>query len=97
MAYDIGLLEQLLKNKEVEVQEGVSICCEKQIIHLDIYLKDDNIVIEFAAPFTYLRITKLGIKSLVNIVNPRIESITITDKSYDVKVSTLGVWKFARD
>ena len=96
MAYDIGLLEQLLKNKEVEVQEGVSICCEKQIIHLDIYLKDGNVVVEFAAPFTYVLITKLGPKRLLNLVKPRVESVTITPKSYILKLSTFGNYEVER-
>lgn len=96
MVYDIGLLEQLLKNKQVEVQDGVSICCDKQLIHLDIYLKNDNIVIEFTAPFTYILITKLGPKRLLNIVRPRIESITITPKSYILKLSTFGDYEVER-
>lgn len=96
MNYDLSLLEKLLKDKQVEIQDGVLICCEQQLIHLDIYLKNDNIVIEFAAPFTYLLVKKIGVKRLLNLVKPRIESITITPKSYIIKLSTIGDYEIER-
>lgn len=96
MKYDISSLEALLKDGKLEVQDGVFIVCEKKIVHLDMYLKGENIVIEFAAPFTYLLVTKLSVKRLLNVVKPRIESLTITPKSYIIKLSTLGEWEVER-
>lgn len=96
MNFGIETLETLLKEKKVELQEGVFLCCDKQLIHLDIFLKEGNIVVEFNAPFTYLLVTKLGVKQLLNLVSPRVESVTITPKSYIVKLSTLGSWEIER-
>lgn len=96
MNFGIETIETLLKEQKVEIQEGVFLCCDKQLIHLDILLRDGNIVVEFASPFTYLHVEKLGIKKLMNVIRPRVESVTITDKSYDVKLSSLGTWSFER-
>lgn len=96
MNFGLETLEGLLKDKKVEIQEGVFLCCEKQLIHLDIFLKEGNIVIEFNAPFTYLNVEKIGPKRLLNLVSPRVESITITPKSYIVKLSSLGNWELER-
>lgn len=96
MKFNLSTLETLIKDKKVEIQDGVFLTCEKQTIKPNLYFKDNNIVIEFEAPFIYLHIEKIGIKKLLNIVNPRIESITIKEKSFDIKLSTLGVWEFAR-
>lgn len=96
MNFGIETLETLLKEQKVEVQEGVFLCCDKQLIHLDIVLRDGNIVVEFNAPFTYLLVTKLGVKQLLNIVKPRVESVTITPKSFIIKLSTLGSWEIER-
>lgn len=96
MNFGIETLENLLKEKKVEIQEGVFLCCDKQLIHLDIFLREGNIVVEFNAPFTYLHVEKLGPKKLLNLVSPRVESVTITPKSYIVKLSSLGEWEFER-
>lgn len=96
MKYDISSLEALLKDGKLEVQDGVFVICEKKIIHLDIYLKGENVVIEFGIPFTYLHVEKLGPKKLLNLVSPRIESLTITPASYIVELSTFGKWEFER-
>ena len=96
MNFSLETLETLLKDRKVEVQEGVFVCCDKQLIHLDMYLKNGSVVIEFAAPFTYLHVEKLGPKKLLNLVKPRVESLTITPTSYLVKLSSLGEWEFER-
>jgi hypothetical protein len=57
---------------------------------------DGNVVVEFSAPFTYVLITKLGPKRLLNLVKPRVESITITPKSYILKLSTFGNYEVER-
>lgn len=96
MEFNLNTLETLIKVGKVEIQEGVFLTCEKHEIKLSMYVKDDNVVIEFDAPFVYLHVEKLGIKKLLNVINPRVESIIITDKSYNVKLSSLGNWEFDR-
>lgn len=97
MNFDINSLKTLLKTGALEVQDGVMLVSDHNQLSPKIYMKDEDLIIEFEAPFLYLHIEKLGVKKLLNLINPRVESITITDKSYDVKISTLGTWKFAKD
>jgi hypothetical protein len=97
MEFSIELLEKLLKDKKAEIQTGVFLCCDKGLIKPTVSLNNDNnVVIEFEAPFTYLHVEKLGPKRLLNLIKPRIESVTITPKSFNVKLSSLGIWEFER-
>ena len=96
MEFNLSTLETLIKSKKVEIQEGVFLVCDQQEIKTYMYLKDGNIRIDFDAPFVCLHIEKLGFKKLINLVNPRIEYIVIKEKSFDVKLSSLGNWEFPR-
>jgi len=97
MEFNLKLLEELLKNKKVEIQPGVFICCDEGVIKPTILLKGGDLVIQFDAPFTYLHVEKLGPKKLLNLVKPRIESVRFTEKSILAKLSSLGEWEFERN
>ena len=97
MDFNLSTLETLIKVGKVEIQEGVFLTCEKHEVKPHLYVKDNSVVIEFSAPFVYLHVEKLGPKKLLNLVNPRVEYIIIKEKSYDVKLSSLGNWEFPRE
>lgn len=96
MEFNLNTIETLIKEKKVEIQEGVFLTCDSQEIKPHMFLKDGEIRIDFDAPFVYLHVEKLGPKKLINLVNPRIEYIIIKEKSFDVKLSSLGNWEFDR-
>ena len=81
----IDLFEQLIKNKTVEVSDGVNIKCGDEI-NLVICSEDGNPVIKFGSPAVQVFITKMGPMRLLNAVRPTIKSITITDKSFKISV-----------
>lgn len=93
MNFDINSLKTLLKTGALEVQDGVMLVSDHNSLSPKIYMKDEDLIIEFEAPFLYLHVTKLGIKRVLNIVNPRVEYIKITPTSTVVKLSTLGEWE----
>lgn len=97
MEFNLKTLETLVKEKKVEIQDGVFLTCENQEIKIHMYLKDGNVRIDFEAPFICLHVEKLGPKKLLNLVNPRVEYIIIKEKSFDVKLSSLGNWEFDRE
>jgi hypothetical protein len=97
MEFNLATVQELLSKNKVQVEEGVFLCSDSATIRAVITLNDDNeIVIDFDAPFTYLHVEKLGPKKLLNLVKPRVEVITISDKSIKVKLSSLGEWEFER-
>ena len=97
MEFNLDMLQSLLVNKKVQVQEGVFLCSDSSTIKTVITVNDEQeVVIEFDAPFTYLHVEKLGPKKLLNLVKPRVEVITISAKSIKVKLSSLGEWEFER-
>jgi hypothetical protein len=81
----IDLFEQLVKNKTVEVSDGVNIKCGDEI-NLVISEEDGNPVIKFGSPAVQVYITKMGPMRLLNAVRPTIQSITITHKSFKIGV-----------
>jgi hypothetical protein len=81
----IDLFEQLVKNKTVEVSDGVNVKCGDEI-NLTISSHNDEVVIKFGSPAVQVFISKMGPLRLLNAVRPTIESITITDKSFKVSV-----------
>lgn len=97
MEFNLDTLQALLVDKKVQVDDGVFLCADSSTIKTVITVNDEKeIVIEFDAPFTYLHVEKLGPKKLLNLVKPRVEVITISDKSIKVKLSSLGEWEFER-
>lgn len=97
MEFNLDTLQSLLVDKKVQVQEGVFLCSDSSTVKAVMTVNDNKeIVIDFDAPFTYLHVEKLGPKKLLNLVKPRVEVITISDKSIKVKLSSLGEWEFER-
>lgn len=93
MNFDINSLKTLLKTGALEVQDGVMLVSDHNQLSPKIYMKDEDLIIEFEAPFLYLHIEKLGPKKLLNLVKPRVEYIKSTPISTVVKLSTLGEWE----
>jgi len=81
----IDLFEELVKNKTVEVSDGVNIRCGDEI-NLVVSSHNDEVVIRFGSPAVQVFISKMGPLRLLNAVRPTIESITITDKSFKISV-----------
>jgi hypothetical protein len=92
----IDLFEQLVKNKTVEVSDGVNIKCGDEI-NLVISEEDGNPVIKFGSPAVQVYITKMGPMRLLNAVRPTIQSITITDKSFKISVDNAPDMEVARE
>lgn len=97
MEFNITSVKTLLRDGQLEVQDGTFLVSDQKNLKFSIYMKDEDLIIDFEAPFLYLHVTKLGVKRLLNVIKPRVESITVTDKSYNVKLSSLGTWEFARN
>ncbi len=92
----IDLFEELIKNKTVEVSDGVNIKCGDEI-NLVISSEDGNPVIKFGSPAVQVFITKMGPMRLLNAVRPTIQSITITDKSFKISVDNAPDMEVARE
>lgn len=97
MDFNITSLKKLLKEGSLEVQDGVSLISENKNLKPIIYVSDDNLIVEFEAPFLYLHVTKIGPKRLLNLVKPRVEYIKFKPDSTVVKLSTLGEWEVGDD
>ena len=92
----IDLFEELVKNKTVEVSDGVNIKCGDEI-NLVISSENGNPVIKFGSPAVQVYITKMGPMRLLNAVRPTIQSITITDKSFKISVDNAPDMEVARE
>lgn len=92
----IDLFEELVKNKTVEVSDGVNIKCGDEI-NLVISSENGNPVIKFGSPAVQVFITKMGPMRLLNAVRPTIQSITITDKSFKISVDNAPDMEVARE
>jgi hypothetical protein len=92
----IDLFEELVKNKTVEVSDGVNIKCGDEI-NLVISSEDGNPVIRFGSPAVQVFITKMGPMRLLNAVRPTLKSITITDKSFKISVDNAPDMEVARE
>ena len=92
----IDLFEELVKNKTVEVSDGVNIKCGDEI-NLVISSENGNAVIKFGSPAVQVYISKMGPMRLLNAVRPTIQSITITDKSFKISVDNAPDMEVARE
>ena len=92
----IDLFEELVKNKTVEVSDGVNIKCGDEI-NLVISSEDGNPVLKFGSPAVQVFITKMGPMRLLNAVRPTLKSITITDKSFKISVDNAPDMEVARE
>lgn len=92
----IDLFEELVKNKTVEVSDGVNIKCGDEI-NLVIFEENGNPVIKFGSPAVQVHISKMGPLRLLNAVRPTIESITITDKSFKISVDNAPDMEVSRE
>lgn len=92
----IDLFEELVKNKTVEVSDGVNIKCSDEI-NLTIFTKDDQVIIKFGSPAVQVYISKMGPLRLLNAVRPTLESITITDKSFKISVDNAPDMEVSRE
>lgn len=92
----IDLFEELVKNKTVEVSDGVNIKCGDEI-NLVISSENGNPVIKFGSPAVQVYISKMGPMRLLNAVRPTIQSITITDKSFKISVDNAPDMEVARE
>jgi hypothetical protein len=92
----IDLFEELVKNKTVEVSDGVNIKCGDEI-NLVISSEDGDPVIKFGSPAVQVFITKMGPMRLLNVVRPTLKSITITDKSFKISVDNAPDMEVARE
>lgn len=96
MATSLKDFEKLIKEKELEVSDGVYIICKEEI-KLSIFEDDGAVVIKFDAPFPYLLVKKLGPKQLLNLVEPKIESIRIREESINIGLSSFPDFEIKRD
>lgn len=81
----LPLLEELVKNRSVEIADGVEARCGDEI-NLKIVSENGNVVIKFGSPAVQVFISKMGPLRLLNAVRPTLESITITDNSFKISV-----------
>lgn len=98
MEFKLGIdeIQKLVCEKRLEVQDGVYLCADEGVVKPTLYGKDNNLVIEFEAPFPYVYVTKLGPKKLANLVKPRVEKITVKPKTFVIELSTLGEMEIER-
>lgn len=99
MDFKFGLdeLEKLLRDKKLEVQDGVFVCADEGVCKPTLFVGDDGFLhVEFEAPFMYLHVTKLGPKKLANLVKPRVLKIVFKKDTILVSLSSLGDWEFDR-
>lgn len=92
----ISIFEELVKNKTVEVSDGVVMKCGDEI-NLTIFSKDNEVVIKVGSPAVQVFISKMGPMRLLNAVRPTLESITITDKSYKISVDNAPDMEVSRE
>ena len=88
--------ETLIKLKELEVSDGVYVICKEEL-KLSIFEDKGAVVIKFDAPFPYLLVKKLGPKQLMNLVEPKIESVLIKDKSITISLSNFPDFEIKRE
>lgn len=81
----LPMFEKLIKNKSVEVSSGVELRCGSEV-NLKIFEEDDNVIIKFGSPAVQVFVTKMGPLKLLNAVRPTVERITITNKSFIIKI-----------
>ena len=91
----IAMLEELVKNKTVEVSDGVNLRCGDEI-NLSILSKNGEVVIKFGSPAVQVFVTKMGLVRLLNAVRPTVESITITDRSFKISLDNVPDIDIAR-
>jgi hypothetical protein len=80
----IGLkeLEELLNNKELEVEAGVKIKCG-DAINVSIFKEDNNTIIRFEAPFVYIYIDTLGKINIMDIKR-KVDKIVFSSTSMTI-------------
>jgi hypothetical protein len=81
----VGSLEDLSRQRELEVSSGVMLKCGEEI-NLSIFQRDGNTVIKFGSPAVHVHISKMGPLNLVNALRPTVEEIVITKSSYKIKL-----------
>lgn len=91
----INLFEQLVKNREVEVSDGVTLKCGEEI-NLSILKDKGNVVIKFGSPAVQVHVSKMGPINLINVIRPTVESITITEKSFKISVDNAPDMEISR-
>ncbi len=92
----VSVLEKLIKNRFVEISDGVELKCGEEI-NISIFSKNDEIVIKFGSPAVQVHVTKMGPMRLLNLVRPTVKSVTITEKSYKISVDNAPDIEVARE
>ena len=81
----LQIFETLVKEKSVEISDGVLLKCGEEI-NLSIFKDGDNVKVKFGSPSVQVFISKLGPAKLLNVVRPTVEHIVITEKSYNISI-----------
>lgn len=81
----LKLLESLVKDKQAQVSDGVTLKCGSEI-NLSIFSRDDSVVIKFGPPSVKVEVSKMGAFNLLNTLRPTLQEIVITSKSYKIVV-----------
>lgn len=92
----VALVENLTKNREVEVAPGVVLKCGEEI-NLSIFSRDGHMVIKFGSPAVRVHISKMGPMNLINALRPTIQEIVVTDKSYKIVLDNAPDIEVARE
>jgi hypothetical protein len=93
----LELLETLIKEKEVEIADGVLLKCGDEV-NITLFRSGDEVVLKFGSPAVQVFITKMGPVKLINALRPTLESITIgdtikvsVDNAPDIEISREGL------
>lgn len=92
----VSLLETLVKDRSVEIADGIQLKCGEEI-NVSIFAKDDEVVIKFGSPAVQVHVTRMGPLRLLNIVRPTVKSLTIAKKSYRISVDNAPDIEVARE
>jgi hypothetical protein len=94
----LGMLEDLIKTKSVQVSDGIVLKCADEI-NLSIFkhASMDAVVIKFHSPSVKVEISKMGPLNLINVLRPTVESITISKRSYKISIDNAPDIEVSRD
>jgi len=81
----VSILEKLIKDRSVEISDGVQLKCGEEI-NVSIFAKGDEVVMKFGSPAVQIYVTRMGVLRLLNIIRPTLEFLTISKKSYKISV-----------
>lgn len=85
--FDLDDLYNLMKNKEIQIQDGVFVKIGNEI-NWNMKFENGRVVITPQSPNIYLRVTKIGLL-LNKILQPKLIDISYDEETIDIRLKGL--------